>query len=393
MNFSEPFIRRPAMTTLLTVTCILFGVMAYRSLPVNDLPAVDYPVITASVNYPGASPQTMAANVATPLEKQFMQIPGLQVVTSSSSQGISSFTLQFDLSKSIDAAATDVQAAITQASGSLPIDLPSPPTFTKTNPNDQPIQYIALTSNSVTSGELYDYASTEVQQRITILPGVSRVDVYGTKSAVRIKANPSALAIRGLTIDDLAAAIKAGTSYQGAGQFDGPHLSFLLQPQGQLSDAADYTKLVIAMRNGSPIYLRDVAEAKDTIQDERMNMHFWVRDVRVPTATVVMAVFRQAGSNAVAVAKSVRDLMPTIQHQLPPSITMTLIYDRSASIVNSAIDVQETLVIAFVLVVLSSSRSSAAPPTRSSRSWRCRSPCSSPSSSCRCWATASTIFR
>src|SRR3984957_780119 len=269
-----------------------------------------------------------------------MQIPGLQVVTSSSAQGITNFTLQFDLSKSIDAAATDVQAAISQAAGSLPLDLPSPPTFAKTNPNDQAIQYIALTSNSVTSGELYDYASTEVQQRITILPGVSRVDVYGTKSAVRIKANPSALAIRGLTIDALAAAIKVGTSYQGAGQFDGPHLSFLLQPQGQLSDAADYSKLVIAMRNGSPIYLRDVAEAKDTIQDERMNMHFWVRDVRVPTATVVMAVFRQAGSNAVAVAKSVRDLMPTIQHQLPPSITMTLIYDRSASIVNSAIDVQ-----------------------------------------------------
>jgi HAE1 family hydrophobic/amphiphilic exporter-1 len=250
MNLSEPFIRRPAMTTLLTVTCIVFGVMAYRALPVNDLPAVDYPVITAQVNYPGASPQTMAANVATPLEKQFMQIPGLQVVTSSSAQGISSFTLQFDLSKSIDAAATDVQAAITQASGSLPIDLPSPPTFTKTNPNDQPIQYIALTSNSVTGGDLYDYASTEVQQRISILPGVSRVAIYGTKSAVRIKANPSALAIRGLTIDDLAAAIKVGSSYQGAGQFDGPHLSFLLQPQGQLSNADEYSKLVIAMRNG-----------------------------------------------------------------------------------------------------------------------------------------------
>jgi HAE1 family hydrophobic/amphiphilic exporter-1 len=352
MNFSEPFIRRPAMTTLLTVSCILFGVMAYQSLPVNDLPAVDYPVISATVTYPGASPQTMAANCATPLEKQFMQISGLQLVTSSSQQGITKFTLQFDLSKSIDAAATDVQAAITQASGSLPVDLPSPPTFTKTNPNDQPIQYIALTSNSVTSGKLYDYASTEVQQRISILPGVSRVDVYGSKSAVRIEANPSALAIRGMTIDDLANAIKAGTNYQGAGQFDGQHLSFLLQPQGQLADADDYNRLVVAMRQGSPVYLRDVATAVDTLQDERMTMHFWVRDRIVPTATVVLAVNRQAGSNAVKVAQSVRDLLPIIQSQLPPSITLTLIYDRSVSIMNSAKDVQETLLIAFVLVVM-----------------------------------------
>jgi HAE1 family hydrophobic/amphiphilic exporter-1 len=353
MSLSEPFIRRPAMTTLLTVTCVLFGVLAYRALPVNDLPAVDYPVITASVSYPGASPQTMAANCATPLEKQFMQISGLQVVTSSSQQGLTNFTLQFDLSKSIDAAATDVQAAITQASGSLPSDLPSPPTFTKTNPNDQPVQYIALTSNSVTSGELYNYANTEVQQRISILKGVSRVDVYGTKAAVRIKANPSALATRGLTIDDLASAIKAGTSYQGAGQFDGPHLTFLLQPHGQLVNAEQYNKLVIAVRNGSPIFLRDVATATDSLQDERMTMHFWVRDVPVPTAVVVLAVFRQAGSNAVQVASSVRDLMDnTIKPQLPPSIRMTLIYDRSASIVNSAVDVQETLLIAFGLVVL-----------------------------------------
>jgi HAE1 family hydrophobic/amphiphilic exporter-1 len=352
MNLSEPFIRRPAMTTLLTVTCILFGVMAYRALPVNDLPAVDYPVIQATVSYPGASPQTMAANCATPLEKQFMQIPGLQVVTSSSQQGITNFVLQFDLSKSIDAAATDVQAAITQAQGSLPTDLPSPPTFTKTNPNDQPIQYIALTSNSVTAGQIYDYASTEVSQRMSILPGVSRVAVYGSKAAVRIEANPSALAIRGMTMNDLAVAIRAGTSYQGAGQFDGPHMTFLLQPQGQLNDAEDYRKLVIAYRGGNPVYLGDVAQVKDTVEDERMNMHFWVRDVTVPTATVVLAVFRQAGSNAVEVAKSVRDLIPVIQTQLPPSVRLTLIYDRSASIVNSAKDVQETLVIAFVLVVL-----------------------------------------
>jgi HAE1 family hydrophobic/amphiphilic exporter-1 len=352
MSLSEPFIRRPAMTTLLTVTCILFGVLAYRSLPVNDLPSVDYPVITAQVNYPGASPETMAANVATPLEKQFMQISGLQIVTSSSGQGHTSFTLQFDLSKSLDAAATDVQAAITQAAGSLPIDLPSPPTFSKTNPNDQAIMYLVMVSNTVTGGSLYSYASTEVAQRISILPGVSRVDTYGTKSAVRIKVNPSALAIRGMTVNDLALAIQAGTSYEGAGQFDGPHRTFLLQPQGQLTDAEQYSKLIIATKNGSPVYLRDVAQAEDTVQDERISMHFWDRSHPVPSATVVLAVFRQAGTNAVAVAQSVRDLLPGIGQQLPASIGLYPVYDRSQSIVHSAEDVQATLLIAFVLVVI-----------------------------------------
>ena len=237
VNLSELFIRRPVMTVVLTVSVILFGVLAYLRLPVSDLPAVDYPVIQVQVNYPGATPETMANNVATPLERQFMQIPGLELVTSNSGQGHTSFVLQFDLSKSLDAAATDVQAAITRAQGQLPVDLPSPPTFTKTNPNDQPIMYIALVSDTVTEGQLYDYANTQVGERISILPGVSQVAVYGTQSAVRIKADPSAMAIRNITLDDLTSAIKNGTSYTGAGQFDGPHRSFLLQPQGQLSTA------------------------------------------------------------------------------------------------------------------------------------------------------------
>ena len=191
VNLSEVFIRRPVMTVALTVSVILFGVLAYFRLPVSDLPAIDYPVIQVQVNYPGATPETMANNVATPLERQFMQIPGLELVTSNNGQGHSSFVLQFDLSKSLDGAATDVQAAITRAQGQLPVDLPSPPTFTKTNPNDQPIMYIALVSDTVTEGQLYDYANTQVGERISILPGVSQVAVYGTQSAVRIKADPS----------------------------------------------------------------------------------------------------------------------------------------------------------------------------------------------------------
>src|SRR6201982_3658896 len=215
------------MTVVLTVSVLLFGVIAYFGWPVSDLPAVDYPVIQVQVNYAGATPETMANNVANPPKRQFMQMPGLELVTSNSIQGHTSFVLQFALSKSLDAAATDVQAAISRAQGQLPIDLPTPPTFTKTNPNDQPILYVGLASDSATLGQLYDFASTQVGERISILSGVSQVVVYGPQSAVRIKANPSAMAARNLTMDDLLTAVKNGTAYTGAGQLDGATRTFL----------------------------------------------------------------------------------------------------------------------------------------------------------------------
>jgi len=352
MNLSEPFIRRPVMTAVLTLSVILFGVMAYFQLPVNDLPAVDYPVIQVTVGYPGASPDTIANNIATPLERQFMQINGLEVVTSSSKQGVATFTLQFALEKNIDAAATDVQTAISQATGSLPADLPSPPTYSKTNPNDQPIMYIAMTSNSVTPGQLYDYASTQVGQRLSILPGVSQVNVYGTKSAIRIKADPSAMWARGISIDDLNNAIRQGTSYTGAGQLDSSSRTAVLRPQGQLETAEQYGNLIVGGTNNAPIYLRDVATVKDSVQDERVNMRFWVRGRTVPTATVIVAVNRRAGANAVEVSKSIYEVLPMVQQELPGSISILPIYDRSASIVHSVADVQATLIIAFVLVVI-----------------------------------------
>src|SRR6266496_2239288 len=297
MNFSEPFIRRPVMTTVLTLSAILFGILSYFRLPVNDLPAVDYPVIQVQADYPGASPETVANNIATPLERQFMQINGLELVTSKSTQGHTSVTLQFALSKSIDAAATDVQTAISQATGSLPVDLPSPPTFSKTNPNDQPIMYIALTSDSVTPGQIYDYASTQVGQRISILPGVSRVNVYGSKSAIRIKADPSAMWARKISVDDLTAAVKAGTNYTGAGQLDSPAGTEVLRPQGQLDTPEGYDNLIVGSSEGSPVYLRDVAQVRQSVENERLNMRFWVRGYPVPSATVVIAVNRQAGAN------------------------------------------------------------------------------------------------
>jgi HAE1 family hydrophobic/amphiphilic exporter-1 len=362
MSISERFIHRPVMTVVLTVSAVLFGLLAYLQLPVNDLPAVDYPVIQVGVGYPGATPETVAANIATPLERQFMQIPGLEMVTSRSSQGYCSMTLQFALSKSLDAAATDVQAAISRAGGSLPFDLPAPPTFTKTNPNDQPILYIALASDSLTQGQLYDLANTQVGQRISILSGVSQVAIYGTKSAVRIKADPAALAARGMSVEDLANAIRQGTTYQGAGQFDGSHHTFLLQPQGQLGNAEGYSNLIVAVRDNAPVYLKDVAAATDTVEDERVNMRMWVnprlsdelglRGGQVPKSTVVVAVFRQAGSNAVEVVQSIKDLVPGIKLQLPGSVYIVPMYDRSATIVSSINDVKETLLIAFALVVL-----------------------------------------
>ena len=352
MNLSELFIRRPVMTVALTISVVLFGVWAYFQLPVSDLPSIDYPVIQVQVDYPGATPETMANNIATPLERQFMQIPGLELVTSNNGQGHSSFVLQFDLSKSLDGAATDVQAAITRAQGQLPLDLPSPPTFTKTNPNDQPIMYLALASDTVTEGQLYDYANTQVGERITILPGVSQIAIYGAQSAVRIKADPSLMAVRNISLDDLTTAVKNGTAYTGAGQFDGSHRTFLLQPQGQLVTADQYNNLIVGQTNGAPVYLKDVASARDGVKDERINIRFWSRELQQPGAAIVIAVFRRAGSNAVEVSQAVRNVLPGIKSELPSSVNIVPVYDRSLTIVDSIHDVETTLIIAFVLVVM-----------------------------------------
>jgi HAE1 family hydrophobic/amphiphilic exporter-1 len=351
-GLSRPFIQRPVMTMLLTASIIVFGILTYNRLAVNDLPAVDYPIIRVSASYPGANPETMANTIATPLEKQFTQIPGLELSTSTSSQGNTQITLQFDLSKGIDAAATDVQSAIQRASGQLPSDLPSPPTFTKTNPNDQPVMYVALTSDTLSDGELYRYGTTQVSQRINILPGVSEVNIYGVKGAIRIKVDPGALTTRNLTFEELSAAIRAGTNYAGAGQFDGRNKSITLRPNGQIEDAEGYRNLIIKRgANGSPVYLRDVAKVVDGVENERLSRHFFARGFRPPASVIVFAVSRQAGANAVAVARSVRQLLPQLQRELPGSIRLLPTFDRSQSIVHSLHDVQFTLLIAFALVI------------------------------------------
>src|SRR5512132_228236 len=317
-GLSGPFIRRPVMTVLLTLSVIVAGLATYGKLAVNDLPAVDYPVIQVSCSYPGADPTTMANNIATPLEKQFLQIPGLDIITSKSTQSKTQFTWQFVLRKSITDAATDVQAAIQRATGRLPIDLPSPPTFTKTNPNDQAIYLLGFMSDTLTDGDLYKYASTVVAQRINILPGVSQVNIYGVQGAIRVKADPSALAARALTMDDLASAIKAGTVYSGAGQFDGAHRTFVLQANGQIDKAEGYRDLIVARNpNGARVYLQDVSDVRQSVQDERISRFFWMRGYKPARAVVVLAVSRQAGANAVEVANSVRALFPELRASLP----------------------------------------------------------------------------
>src|SRR6476469_663089 len=352
-GLSKPFIQRPVMTMLLTASLIVFGILTFTQLSVNDLPAVDYPVISVSASYPGANPETMANTIATPLEKQFTQIPGLTLTTSSSTQGSTNITLQFDLDKSIIDASTDVQAAIQRASGQLPNDLPQPPQFQKSNPNDSPVMYIALTSDTLSDGDLYKYATSQVQQRINILPGVSQVQIFGVKSAIRIKVDPSALASRNITLDELSTAIRAGTSYSGAGQFDGKNTSLVLRPNGQIADAEGYRNLIIARaKDGAPVFLRDVANVVDSVQDERLSRHFYARGYTKPASVIVLAVSRQAGANAVEVARSINDLLPQMRLELPGSINLIPTFDRSLSIVHSVSDVQATLFIAFVLVVL-----------------------------------------
>ena len=352
MNVSELCIRRPIMTLLLTISITLFGIQVFENLPVNDLPAVDYPVIQVQCSYPGASPETMANTVATPLEKQFLQIPGLDIVTSTSQTGQSTLVLQFSLDKNLGDAATDVQAAISRAQGFLPTDLPQPPSFTKTNPNDQPIFYIALVSNTLTEGDLFDYGNTALGQQIAIVNGVSQVSVYGARRAIRIKVDVDRLSSLGLTMSDVTSAVGRSTAYTGAGQLDGRNRTYLLYPKGQLSTPGQYDNVIIAQPNGNPVYLKDVARVVSSVEDERISRNFWARQYGEASAEVVLAVSRQAGANAVEVANRIKALLPTFAKQLPGSVQLIPLYDRSLTIIANAKEVEHTLLIAFALVVV-----------------------------------------
>jgi hydrophobic/amphiphilic exporter-1 (mainly G- bacteria), HAE1 family len=347
MNIAEPFIRRPVMTTLVMAAILLFGILGYRALAVSELPNVDYPTIQVGASLPGASPDTMASAVATPLEKQFSTIAGIDSMTSTSSLGSTSITLQFDLSRNIDGAAQDVQAAIARASAQLPPSMPTPPTYNKVNPADQPILYVAMGSKTLPLYTVDQYAETLMGQRISMVKGVAQVQVYGSqKYAVRIQLDPQALATRQIGIDDVHTAVQNANVNLPVGTLYGEHRAFTLQANGQLTHASLYRPLIIAYRNGSPVRLEDLGKVYDSVQNDRVAN--WWND----TESVVLAIERQPGTNTVEVVDAVKQLLPQFRAIIPPSVQMQILYDASDSIRNSVADVKFTLYLAIALVIL-----------------------------------------
>ncbi|OGP60257.1 MAG: acriflavine resistance protein B [Deltaproteobacteria bacterium RBG_13_61_14] len=351
MNLSAIWIRRPVMTTLVMVGIVIFGIMAYRALPVSDLPNVDFPTIQVSARLPGASPETMAAAVATPLEKRFSTIAGVDSMSSTSALGSTQITLQFNLSRDIDAAAQDVQAAIAQTLRQLPQDMPSPPSYQKVNPADSPILFLALTSPTLELSALDEYGETLMAQRISTVPGVAQVMVYGSqKYAVRIQLDPRALASRGIGIEEVAAAVQAGNVNLPTGTLYGPHRAYTIEAAGQLNDASAYRPLIVAYRNGSPVRLSELGRVLDSVENNKVAA--WYLDSTSQQRSVVLAVQRQPGTNTVEVAAAVRKLLPSFRARLPASVSLNVLFDRSESIKNSVDDVESTLVLVLVLVVL-----------------------------------------
>ncbi len=351
MNISAGFIQRPIATSLMMAAIALFGAVAYRGLAVSDLPNVDFPTLLVTATLPGASPETMASSVATPLENQFSMISGLQSMTSSNSLGSTQVTLEFDLSRNLDGAAVDVQAAITQASRLLPQGMPTPPTFTKVNPADQPILYIALTSASLPMWTLDEYAETRMAQRISMVSGVAQVQVLGAqKYAVHIQIDPHEMAAKQVGINEVETALKAWNVNLPAGTINGPRRAFTLQASGQLMTAAQYRSLIVSYRKGSPVRLEELGQIKDGVEDERTAS--WLYSSEGAEPSVVLGIQRQPGTNTMEVAKGVKDLLPLIQSELPPSVKMKTLYDRSDTIKESFDDVKFTMVLTLGLIVM-----------------------------------------
>ena len=347
MTLPESCIRRPVMTTLLMMAFVIFGLFGYHLLPVAALPRVDFPTIVVNANLPGASPESMASSVATPLERQFSNIAGLASVVSISGQGVTSITLQFDLNRNIDGAALDVQAALTAAARKLPLEMTTPPSFQKVNPADFPVLFMVLSSSTQPLSMVDEYAETVMAQRISQLSGVAQVNVFGAqKYAVRIQANPEALASKGIGIDDLKNAVAAANSNTPVGQLSGPAQSYTLQANSQLDAAKPYERLIVAYRNGAPVRLGEVAKAVDSVENNKVAG--WLNGTR----SIILAVQRQPDANTVEVVDSIRALLPVFQAQIPPSIQLKVLNDRSISIRQSVADVRFTLLLTVALVVM-----------------------------------------
>jgi HAE1 family hydrophobic/amphiphilic exporter-1 len=347
MNISELFIKRPVTTTLITTAILLFGLVGYRLLPVSELPNVDSPTIQVTANLPGASPETMASSVATPLEREFSTIAGLDSLTSTSALGNTRITLQFAMDRDIDSAAQDIQTAISRVQRLLPEDMPNPPSFRKVNPADQPILHLALTSPILPLSTVDEYAQTIISQRISMISGVAQVQVYGSqKYAVRVQLNPNALSSKGIGIDEVQKAIEEGNVNLPTGTLYGKNEALTVETSGQLFDAAAYRPLIVAYRNGFPVRLHELGRVIDSVENDKVANWF------NKTRGIVLAVQRQPGTNTVEVVDSIMELLPTFRAQIPPSIQLDILYDRSQSIRESVEDVKFTLYLSMCLVVM-----------------------------------------
>src|SRR5437899_2520070 len=347
MNLSRPFILRPIATSLLMAAILLVGAVAYKQLPVSALPQVDYPTIQVITFYPGAGPDVMASSVTAPLERQFGQVPGLNQMTSTSSDGSSVITLQFSLDLNIDVAEQEVQAAINAASTFLPSDLPNPPIYAKTNPADAPILTLALTSKTLPLPKIEDLADTRLAQKISQLSGVGLVSISGgQKPAVRIQANPTALSSYGLTLEEVRTAIAQANVNQAKGNFDGPYQAYTIAANDQLLSSDQYRPLVIAYRNGAPIRLSDVATVIDDV--ENVKQAAWMNQV----PAVIVNIQRQPGANIITVVDRIKNLLPQLKASLPSSVDLSILTDRTTTIRASVSDVQFALMLAVALVVM-----------------------------------------
>jgi len=347
MNIPELFIRRPVMTTLVMLGILLFGIMGYRLLPVSDLPTVDFPTILVIAELPGASPETMASAVAIPLERQFSTISGLDSMNSTNTQGMTRITLQFSLNRNIDAAAQDVQAAIGKTARQLPPDMPNPPSYQKVNPADFPILFLNLSSPTLPLSTVNEYADTFLAQRISMVSGVAQVQIFGAqKYAVRAQLDPKALASRSIGIDEVANAIVNGNVNLPTGVLYGTHQAFTIEASGKLKNAEAYRPLIVAFRNGSPVRLGELGRVIDGVENDK-NASWYNND-----RSIGLAIFRQPGTNTVQVVDSIRELLPSFRAQMPGSVDLNILFDRSASIRDSVNDVKFTLFLALCLVVL-----------------------------------------
>src|ERR1700722_7227823 len=350
MNFSETFIRRPIATSLLMAAIALFGVVAYRALPVSDLPNVDFPTLLITAQLPGASPDTMASSVATPLENQFSTIAGLESMTSVNSLGSTQITLEFTLDRNLDGAAVDVQGAITQAVRLLPLGI-LPPTFAKVNPADEPVLYLVVQSKTLPPWTLDEYAETRIAQRISQVSGVALVQVLGSqKYAVHVQVDPSTLAARQIGINEVETALINGNANVPTRSVFGPQTAFTVAASGQLQNAEQYDKLIVAYRNGAPVRLSELGKVVDGIQDQRTASWFYTDGTS--ERAIVLGIQRQPGTNTMAVADGVKALLPEFRQQLPTSVHLDILYDRSDTIRESYRDVQFTMLLTLALVIL-----------------------------------------